>query len=71
MHIMKLVRHYLTQIDFADSLQSIVSLIFFLFFLSIIYFIVTGNKKSYSQYGNLPLEEDDVMVNEDNNNKNE
>ena len=54
---MKLALHYLNKVEFAGDLQSLVSLFFFLLFIFILYVIITGNKKEYEAYGNLPIEE--------------
>jgi len=65
---MKLAKHYLNQIAYADELQSIAFIIFFALFVTIVVFIVTGDKKAYSNHGNLPLE-DEFASNIENNHK--
>jgi len=66
---MKLAKYYLNQVANADHLQAIVSVIFFVIFLFIIAWVIFGPKKMYTENGDLPLEDNDMMENFDNNNK--
>jgi cbb3-type cytochrome oxidase subunit 3 len=66
---MKLAKHYLNQVAFADQLQSIAFVIFFILFLIILVWIITGEKKMYLDNGNMPLEDNDFVNNFENNNK--
>ena len=66
---MKLAKYYLEQVAHADQLQTIAFVIFFLLFVAVMIWVITGPKKMYAENGMMPLENDDVMENFDNNNK--
>ncbi len=68
---MKLAKHYLEQVAYADQLQTIAFVIFFVLFLIILFWIITGDKKAYQQKGFMPLQEDEFLTNMENNNKTE
>ncbi|MBN2745646.1 MAG: cbb3-type cytochrome c oxidase subunit 3 [Bacteroidales bacterium] len=68
---MKLAKHYLEQVAYADQLQTIAFVIFFVLFLIILFWILTGDKKTYHQKGFMPLQEDEFVTNIENNNKTE
>ncbi len=56
---MKLAKHYLEQVAYANHLQSIALIIFFVLFAAAMIWILTGPNKMYAENGNLPLEDDD------------
>jgi len=66
---MKLAKHYLNLVANADSLQSVVSVFFFLLFMAILIWVIMGKKKMYAENGNMPLQDDDLVDNLENNNK--
>lgn len=66
---MKLAKHYLSQVAHADQLQTIAFVIFFIMFVSILYWILSGDKKTYEENGNMPLQEDEFAANFENNHK--
>lgn len=58
---MKLVIHYLEQVEFADKFQSWAFLFFFVLFIAIAIWVFSGEKELYESNGNLPLQEDDLF----------
>lgn len=66
---MKLAKYYLNQVANADHLQTIVGVVFFIIFTIIIAWVILGPKKMYIENGNMPLEDNDMKENYDNNSK--
>ncbi len=66
---MKLVKHYLNQVAYADQLQSAAFVIFFILFTAIVIWVIVGDKKHYTDRGNMPLQDDDFVDSFENNHK--
>ena len=66
---MKLAKHYLNLVANADNLQTIASIFFFILFMVILIWVIFGEKKMYAENGNMPLKEDELVDNFDNNSK--
>lgn len=58
-----MVAQYLRQLENLNQFQTIVSLLFFLLFCVILYLVIRSDKKSFKDFGNIPLEFENDFTN--------
>ncbi len=63
--MLKFVKGNLENIDGVQIYPMISLLIFFVFFVILFYWVLTASKKHIAEVSNIPLEDDDNVINEE------